>query len=212
MLSLKNHLLVIAEKKMVNNDPSHDFLHAKRVLMLAENICKKEGGDMEVLLPAALFHDVVIYLKNDPRSKLAPEESAAYIVSELENISKYPKEKIEKVKTAITECSFSRGTDPSSLESKILQDADRLEATGAISVMRTFSSTGQMNRIFYHPADPFAKKRNPNPSLYAVDLFYTRLLRVGKMMNTKTAKNMAKRRTKLLEEFLNELKLELKGK
>ncbi len=212
MLPLKNRLLVIAEKKMVSNDPSHDFLHAKRVLMLAENICKKEGGDMEIILPAALFHDAVIYPKNDPRSKLAPEESAKFIAGELRDIGGYPKEKIEKVVTIIKECSFSKGTIPSSLESKILQDADRLEVTGAISIMRTFASTGQMSRAFYHYEDPFAKKRTPDSFTYGLDLFYTRLLKVGKMMNTKTAKNMAKRRTKFLKDFLTELKLELSGK
>lgn len=210
--SIKNHLLAIAEKKMADNDPSHDFLHAKRVLMLAESIQKKEGGDMEVLFPAALFHDAVIYPKNNPKSKLAPEESAEFIAKKLEATNKYPKGKIEKVKTAILECSFSKGTKPSTLESKILQDADRLEATGAISIMRTFSSTGQMNRAFYHSDDPFAKKRNPDSLIYALDLFYTRLLKVGRLMNTKTAKSMAKRRTKFLKEFLTELRLELRGK
>lgn len=212
LVSIKNHLLDIAEKKMVGNDPSHDFLHAKRVLMLAENICKKEGGDLDVLIPAALFHDAVIYPKNDLRSKLAPEESAKFIADELGKINKYSKQKIEKVKTAIMECSFSKGTKPSSLESKILQDADRLEATGAISIMRTFSSTGQMNRAFYHFDDPFAMRRNPDSLMYALDLFYTRLLKVGKLMNTKTAKKMAERRTKFLKEFLVELRLELNGK
>ncbi len=210
--SIKNHLLDVAEKKMANNDPSHDFLHAKRVLMLAENIHKKEGGDMEVLFPAALFHDAVIYPKNDPKSKLAPEESAEFISKELEVTNKYPREKIEKVKTAIMECSFSKGIKPSSLESKILQDADRLEATGAISIMRTFSSTGQMSRAFYHFDDPFAKRRSPDSLLYALDLFYTRLLKVGKLMNTRTAKEMAQRRTKFLKDFLTELRLELGGK
>lgn len=210
--STKNHLLDIAEKKMVNNDPSHDFLHAKRVLALAENIQKKEGGDLEVIFPAALFHDAVIYPKNNPRSKLAPEESAEFVAKELETINKYPKNKIERVATAIMECSFSKGTKPSSLESKILQDADRLEATGAISIMRTFSSTGQMSRAFYHFDDPFAKKRNPDSLSYALDLFYTRLLKVGKLMNTRTAKEMAKRRTKFLKDFLTELRLELNGK
>lgn len=212
LVSIKNHLLDIAERKMAGNDPSHDFLHAKRVLMLAENISKKEGGDLEVLIPAAIFHDAVIYPKNDPRSKLAPEESAEFIAGELEKISRYSKQKTEKVKTVIMECSFSKGIKPSSLESKILQDADRLEATGAISIMRTFSSTGQMNRAFYHFDDPFAKRRSPDSLMYALDLFYTRLLKVGKLMNTKTAKNMAERRTKFLKEFLVELRLELKGK
>ena len=85
------------------------------------------------------------------------EESAEGAERILSNLDNYPEEKIDKVKTCIMECSFSKNLDPSSLESAILQDADGLEATGAISIMRTYSSTGQMERPFYNPEDPFVK-------------------------------------------------------
>ena len=98
------------------------------------------------------------------------------------------------------------------LESQIVQDADGLEATGAISIMRTFATTGQMNRPFYNPVDPFCKTREPDAMKNALDLFYERLLRVTERMHTKTAKKISTRRTAFLRKFLKELDLELKGK
>ena len=90
------------------------------------------------------------------------------------------------------------------LEAKILQDADRLEATGAISIMRTFSSTGQMRSPFYHAEDPFSEMRKPNAHEYGLDLFYTRLLLVEDMMHTTSAKMIASKRTAFLKLFLEQ--------
>jgi len=98
------------------------------------------------------------------------------------------------------------------LEAKILQDADGLEATGAISIMRTFSSAGSMRKAFYHPSDPFCTKRQPDDMRYALDLFHSRLLVVKDRMNTASAKQIAVRRTGFLKEYLRELKLELSGR
>jgi uncharacterized protein len=110
----------------------------------------------------------------------------------------------------ILECSYSKGLKPSSLESEILQDADRLEATGAISLMRTFSSGGGMNTPLYNPHDPFCKTgKNPSDRSYSLDLLYKRLYKVRDGMYTKTAKTIAKRRHKFLEAFEAELKIEL---
>ena len=92
-----------------------------------------------------------------------------------------------------------------------MQDADWLEI-GAIGVMRAFSSTGTMKRPFYHLQDPFCEKRDPQPLQYALDVFYTRLLRVQERLNTKTAKKIGKERTTFLHIFLKQLKLELQGK
>lgn len=210
--ALKNQLIKIAKEKIPNNDVSHDFEHASRVLLNAEIIAKEENGDFDIIVPAALFHDLVVYPKNHPNKHKSQEESAEAAEKILNEINNFPKDKIEKVKICILECSFSKGITPKLLESKILQDADRLEATGAIAIMRTFSSTGQMKRPFYNPEDSFCKNRKPNSLHFALDLFYERLLKVADRMNTKTARKIAKRRTLFLKEFLNELKLELEGK
>lgn len=210
--NLKTKLIAISRELVSKEDPAHDFLHHERVLALAVRIAKAEKADLDIIVPAALFHDAVNYPKNDPRSKMAAEESATLAGKVLKKIRKYPQKKIPLVQTAIAQCSFSKGIMPELLEAKILQDADRLEATGAIAIMRTFSSTGQMKRQFYHPHDPFAKARELAPLEHAVDLFYVRLLKVEKMMHTKLARSIAKRRTRFLHDFLAELKLELEGK
>ena len=166
-----------------------------------------------VVAPAALFHDVITYPKDDPRSTLAQEESAELAMNVLRNLQEFPVQKIEAVGYAIEVCSFSKEITPETLEAKILQDADGLEATGAIAIMRTFASTGQMGRPFYHLDDPFAESGRELDSLkYAVDLFYVRLLQVAGRMHTTRARKIALRRTDFLNIFLEELSLELVGK
>lgn len=202
-------LIQIARDKINNLDPSHDICHALRVLNIVRHIARKEGGDLDILVPSALFHDAICYQKNDSRSNMSSQESAELAVDILKNIENYPAVKLDKVYTAIKECSFSRGIIPQFLEGKILQDADRLEATGIISIMRTFSSSGQMNTKFYHPEDPFCKSREPDSKQYALDLFYTRLLVVKDYIYTETAQEIAVKRTKALERFLKEFESEL---
>jgi uncharacterized protein len=209
---LKDKLLGMARERITDDDPSHDFEHALRVLANAERIAKEEKADLDVIVPAALFHDLVNPPKNSPRAKYAADDSAEITKGLLEEIKEYPAHKIEKVYLAIKSCSFNKGISPELLEAKILQDADGLEATGAISIMRTFASTGQMKRPFYSKQDVFCRKREPDSSEYALDLFYTRLLKVGERMHTKSAKKIAKRRTRFLNGFLKELELELEGK
>jgi len=208
----KERLIQIAKKYIDSNDPSHDFSHSYRVFLNAIHLAKIEGGDLEIIAPAALFHDLIVYPKNHPNSNNSQRESALAtekILSELEN---YPKNKIENVVKVIEECSFSQNIFPSSFESKIVQDADKLEATGVISIMRTFCSTGQMKRPLFHEDDPFCTQREPDSKEYALDLFYTRLLKAKDRMHTQTAKLLAIKQTKILEEFLNKLKEELEYK
>lgn len=206
---LKNQLIEIAKLKIKNNDPSHDFYHSLRVMHLAEKISKKENADLDIIIPASLFHDIIAYPKNRPESRNSSDESAYYAEKLLRNIGSFPKFKINKVCNAIKLCSFTKALKPNFLEAKILQDADGLESMGAISIMRTFSSTGIMNKVFYNSLDPFCKKRKPNDNKYALDLFFTRLLTVKERLHTKTANDMATRRIRFLKDFLIELKLEL---
>lgn len=207
---LEAQLFKIAEKLTSQDDVSHDIHHVVRVLKAAKKIGKTEKADLEILIPAALFHDIIVYPKYDKRSLTETDESAVFAEKILSKVKDYPKAKIVHVKTCILQCSFRKGIVPDLLEAKILQDADRLEATGAVSIMRTYSSSGQWKRIFYDPVDPFAKKRKTNGPKYALDLFYERLLLVGDRMHTKTAKTMAKRRTQFLKDFLSEFQKELR--
>lgn len=209
---LKNLLIKIAREKISDQDVSHDFEHAARVLANAERIASIEGGDLEIIIPAALFHDLIVYPKDHPDRFQSQSDSAMEAEKILNELENFAQEKIEIIKTCILQCSFSKGIIPELLESKILQDADGLEATGAISIMRTYSSTGQMKRPFYNSTDPFCEARIPDASQNALDLFYERLLKVGDRMHTNTAKEIAARRTEFLRDFLAAFKLELEGK
>jgi uncharacterized protein len=210
-INLKNILIEIAENNIKTEDPSHDICHAIRVLKNAEYISSKEGGDLDVIVPAALFHDIICYPKNSPNSKHSTKASADFATVILKELPQFPQSKISKVNIAIEQCSFSKGIVPELLEAKILQDADRLEATGVISIMRTFCSAGLMKSKLYNDDDPFCKNREPDSLEYALDLFYSRLLKVKDTMHTGTARNIGERRTRVLQEFLENLELELLG-
>jgi len=191
------------------NDPSHDGNHALQVLKNVEMLAASEGGDLDVLIPAALLHDVVIYAKNDPKSDQAPAESAALTKEILTSLPEYPQEKIPLVMQVIERCSFNKTEEPATIEGKILRDADKLEATGAVSIMRTFSSGGQMGRPLYNRSDPFANNRAADAKEQSLDLFYERLLIAKDRMYTDTAKAVAEQRTEILHQFLEQLKQEI---
>jgi len=209
--SLKARLLLIAENESHPDDPSHDFSHVTRVLKNVETIAEAEGGDLDILVPAALFHDVINIPKDDPRADQASDDSAEWTRSLLMTMTEFPQNKISAVCDAISKCSFSKGINPELHESKVLQDADGLDSTGAISIMRTCSSCGTMKRALYDLDDPFFESRAKyeGSAHFGVDLFYRRLLIVESRMHTKTAKQIAKRRTEFIHAFLDELRLEL---
>jgi len=104
---------------------------------------------------------------------------------------------------------FSQNKIPKTLEGQILQDADRLDALGAIGIARVFATGGSLKRPFYNIDDPFCKRRIPDDKIWAVDHFFQKLLKLESLMNTKSGKVEAKKRTRILKEFLNQLKQEL---
>jgi len=208
-IELKQKLIEIAKQRISNKDPSHDFGHTMRVLDNALLIAKYEGGDLDVIIPAALFHDLVVYPKNCPRSKFEEIESAKIAKYILSEINEFPKDKIPMIINAIKEHRFSKRIKPKELESKIIQDADRLDSVGAISIMRTFCSAGQMGKVFYHENDPFCKNRVPERNKYGLDLFFYRLLKIKETMNTKIGKKIADARTNFLQRFLEQFKEEI---
>ncbi len=121
----------------------------------------------------------------------------------------FSKEDITIISDAIHDHSFSQNKIPKTLEGKILQDADRLDALGAIGIARVFATGGLLKRPFYHIDDPFCKRRIPNDKTWTVDHFFQKLLKLESLMNTKSGKTEAKKRTRIVKEFLNQLKQEL---
>ena len=195
-------------KKIIDGDSAHDFEHVMRVYKNAKKICKEEKANEKLILSAALLHDIVSYPKSDKRSKMSSLESAKKSKQILKKYD-FSKEEILIISDAICDHSFSQNKVPRTLEGKILQDADRLDALGAIGIARVFATGGSLKRPFYNQDDPFCKKRIPDDKIWTVDHFFQKLLKLESLMNTKSGKMEAKRRTRVLKEFLNYLKQEL---
>jgi uncharacterized protein len=201
--SLKHEVI-----KIMDNDPAHDFEHVMRVYNNAKKISKQEKANQKLVLSAALLHDIVSYPKSSKRSKFSSIDSAKKSKLILKKYD-FTTEEIIIVFDAIADHSFSQNKIPQTLEGKILQDADRVDALGSIGIARVFATSGSLNRPFYNIDDPFCAKRNPDDNLWAVDHFFNKLLKLEFMMNTKSGKIEAKKRTKVLKEFLKQLKNEI---
>lgn len=193
---------------MAKNDPAHDFEHVLRVYANAERICKKERGNKKLVLTAALLHDIISFPKSDKRSKTSSTKSAIKAKKILQKLP-YSNDEIRIISDAIESHSFSKNKIPKTLEGKILQDADRLDALGAIGIARTFAVGGAEKRSFYNSIDPFCSSRKPDDQEWTIDHFFKKLLVLESKMNTKSGKIEAKRRTKVIKKFLNDLKKDL---
>ena len=193
---------------MMENDSAHDFSHIMRVYRNAELLCKKEKVDSELVLTSVLLHDLVSFKKSDPRNKTASTKSA-YKAKKILQKFEYDDNEITIISDAICDHSFSKNTVPKTIEGKILQDADRLDALGAIGIARVFAVGGSEERPFYNSKDPFCKSRNPDDQSWTVDHFYRKLFKLEKLMNTRTGKSIAKERTLILKNYLKQLKREI---
>jgi len=208
------HLLLDDLKTEVENmfagrDPGHDYAHVIRVYNIAERIGKEEGADMEILLAAVLLHDIIVYPKGSEKRTKSADESAE-LAEKMLAARSWPRERIERVSYCIKTHSYSKNVDPETLEAKILQDADRLDALGAIGIARTFSVGGSEMRSFYNPQDPFCRMgREPEDTRWTMDHFKAKLLKLEKTMHTDTAKRMAHERTRFMEAFLAQMEKEI---
>ena len=191
--------------------PAHDFEHIIRVYKNAEMISKQEESvDLDIVLAAALLHDLVVYPKGSSKTINSADDSAEIAKKILLEYKNYPREKIEKVADAIRTHSYSKRLVPETLEGKILQDADRLDAIGAIGIARTFSVGGSENRSLYNPTDPFCEsERQLDDTQWTLDHIKKKLMILKNSMHTKTAKKIAEERTEFMELFLNQLRKEI---
>ncbi len=149
-------------------DAAHDLEHIRRVVTNARRLTDAEGADWRVVMPAAWLHDCVIVPKSSPDRKLASRLAAARAREWLiEN--EWPFGKLEEISHAIEAHGFSAGIVPLTLEAKVVQDADRLDALGAVGLARTLMLGGELRRTFYHIADPFCESREADDSVYTLD-------------------------------------------
>jgi uncharacterized protein len=184
-----------------HDDGAHDAAHLQRVWKNAFAIQKVEGGDAEILVAAVLLHDCVAVEKDSPQRALASwlaAEKASGILTKLG----WPENRVAAVAHSIESHSYSGGIQPESLEAKILQDADRLDSIGFVGVARCFYTAGRMGSALYETADATGESRALDDKRFALDHFYTKLLKLAGSFQTKTGARLARERDTRLRQFL----------
>ncbi len=190
-------------------DSAHDIGHFDRVWRNAQSIAAKEPPcDMDVLLATSYLHDLVNLPKDHPDRARASALSANAAEPLLRDLG-FDDDQIRTAHHAITAHSFSAKITPSSTEAKILQDADRIDALGAIGLARCFAVSGALDRPIVHSSDPFAQRRPLADDTYAVDHFASKLLRLPDTMQTLGGRQLAAERAGVLRRFLSDLATEL---
>lgn len=201
-------------KKIFAGDCSgHDYYHTFRVYKLATQIAEEENADIDIVQLAALLHDV------DDR-KLSPETYAVRKNAvDFMRANDVEKQVTEVVCRIIEEVSFA-GEDtvvPETIEGKCVQDADRLDAIGAIGIARTFAYGGSRGRELYDPDVAPVKGMGKeeyyqNENSTSINHFYEKLLLLKDRMNTETARRLAEHRQIVMEDFLEEFMAEWEGR
>lgn len=189
-------------------DPAHDFLHVSRVTSLAAYIAGKEHADLGIVVPAALLHDIVVLPKNHPLSSKSSDLAAELAKKLLDEVN-YPQEKIPPILEAIRSHSFGKNIVPKTKEAQVVQDADRLDAIGAVGIARVFAVSAKLRRPFYNNSDPFPSSHTPDDNTWALDHFYMKLLKLRDMFNTETARQLAEKRHEFMKVFLDQLRSEI---
>lgn len=189
-------------------DAGHDINHIKRVVKSAKQFCKTEEANMWVVLPAAWLHDCVQVAKNSPLRDQASRLAADEAIKLLENWS-YPEAYFDQIHHAIVAHSFSANIACETLEAKVVQDADRMDALGAIGIARTMLVGAKFGNPLTFHEDPFCYDRKPDDQAAIIDHFYTKLLGLKDSFQTTAGKNEAAQRHEYMEQFLQQLEQEI---
>lgn len=204
------------KKELQGAEGGHDWWHIYRVWNLSKNICLNEKADLLIVELSALLHDIADSKFNNGDEEIGPKKAKEFLLTQ--NLQESVIEHVEKI---IKNISFKNSFDSnlnkfSSIELQIVQDADRLDAIGAIGVARTFNFGGFKQRELYNPnVKPnlkMSKEEYKNSNSPTINHFYEKLLLLKDKMNTKTGKDMAQKRHEFMELFLEEFYLEWDGK
>lgn len=202
------------KKALEGAEGGHDWFHIERVWKNAKHIAAAEGGDLTVIELGALLHDIADSKFHDGDETVGPRKAREW----MESLS-LPEETISHVVSIIENISFKGGNFQKtfeSLELDIVQDADRLDALGAVGIARTFNYGGFRNRPLYDPSIPpalnMSKDEYKNSVSPTLNHFYEKLLLLKDRMNTETGKKMAEGRHRYMEGFLEQFYHEWEGR
>ena len=193
------------KNKLYGEGSGHDWFHIERVYNLAKYIGKKEKADSFIVEMCALLHDI-----DDWKFSNTNDIQTTVTENFLKSIN-IDGSYLEQIIKIIQTMSFKGGivdSTQTTIEGKVVQDADRLDAIGAIGIARTFAYGGHKNRLIYDPdikpMDFKSLEEVKNAENHTINHFYEKLLKLKDLMNTDTAKELAEKRHKFMENFLEE--------
>ncbi|MCK8062033.1 HD domain-containing protein [Vibrio sp. 1CM7H] len=185
-------------------DAAHDISHVQRVVNTAKKLAMEEGADLSIVLPAAYLHDCFTYPKDHPNRKQSSIIAAKKAVAFLESID-YPQQYHDAIAHAIEAHSFSANIRPNTLEAKVVQDADRLDALGAIGITRCIQVSTEFDAQLYDNKDIFAQQRELDDKQFTLDHFQTKLFKIAETMNTESARREAQKRKVFMQAYIEQL-------
>jgi len=183
------------------DDGAHDLNHLHRVWQNAQKLLENyPEADSLVVLAACYLHDLVNLPKNHPQRHIASRQAASLAGERLSRLD-FPADKLVALTHAIETHSFSAAIMPETLEAKIVQDADRLDALGAIGLARLYYTAGRMGSALAHPTDPLALNRSMDDKNYALDHIEAKLAKLPATMQTVAGRKMGEARLEWLRAF-----------
>ena len=202
------------EKKFINQGAGHDWWHIYRVWQLAKRLSRKEGADLFIVELGALLHDIADWKFNGNDFTVGPRAARALL-----NKFRLPEETVGRVCDIVANVSFKGAGAKNgmrSLEGKVVQDADRLDALGAIGIARAFAYGGSADRVMHDPRTKPQRRQSQKQYVRSkstsINHFYEKLLLLSDLMNTETGKRIAAARHRFIENYLNEFFAEWEGR
>jgi len=192
----------------------HEFEHTERVYRLCQTIAETEKDvDLDILKISALLHDIARKKQEEMNDTICHAIEGGKMAREILTKTEFPIEKVDAVAYAIEVHRYSRKIKPTTKEAEILQDADRLEALGAVAISRIFTYNGKRNIKIYDPKISPKEQYNGEQNTTAINHFYEKILKIKpETFNTPKGKELAKERYDFIVSFLDRFLKEWDGK
>jgi len=213
-MTIINKTCQFVEEKLAGDGSGHDWWHIYRVWNLAKNIADQEKANLRIVELSALLHDIADWKFHDGDDSKGPQMAEQFLTE-----NQVEREIIDPVVDIVATISYKGAgvaTPMKTLEGKVVQDADRLDAIGAMGIARTFAYGGNKNRLMYHPDEKPVMhqsfddyKKNTG---HTINHFYEKLLLLKDRMNTDSARKMAEGRHQFMQSYLDQFYEEWDGK
>ncbi len=200
-----------AKEIFSNSRGSHDWEHTLRVYELSLHIGKKENADLPILKISALLHDIGRENQDKSNGKICHAEKGAELARDLLSTFEIDKEKIDKIVHCIKTHRFRGNNIPNSKEAKILFDADKLDAIGAVGIGRAFLFSGEIGARLHNPDVDIGKTEQYTKEDTAYREFLVNLKKIKDRMLTNEGKKIAEKRHDFMIKFFDRLNKEVKG-